>query len=98
MSGVSGVEWQPGVERVVHVAQQPVPDTELRGEPATKPVLTMLTCSELFHTDNRSVVIAELESADRGEPGPRTSRPPRGCFVGWLVGLIQGLIDFVQGS
>ena len=25
-------------------------------------VITMLTCSELFHTDNRSIVIGDLES------------------------------------
>lgn len=77
---------------------KPVPDPDQPDAEATEPLMTLVTCSELFHTDNRSVVIAELESADRGEPGPRTSRPPRGGFVGWLVGLIQGIIDFVQGS
>ena len=38
-----------------------VPDPDARGEIATKRVLTMLTCSELFHTRNRSVVIGDLE-------------------------------------
>ncbi|MRK02609.1 sortase [Aeromicrobium yanjiei] len=37
-----------------------VPDPEGRGEVQTKPVLTMVTCSELFHTRNRSVVVADL--------------------------------------
>ncbi|AWB91035.1 class E sortase [Aeromicrobium chenweiae] len=37
-----------------------VPDPDGRGDVQTKPVLTMLTCSELFHTRNRSVVVADI--------------------------------------
>ncbi|NRQ49400.1 sortase domain-containing protein [Aeromicrobium stalagmiti] len=37
-----------------------VPDPDARGEVQTRPVLTMLTCSELFHTRNRSVVLGDL--------------------------------------
>lgn len=37
-----------------------VPDPDGRGEVATSETLTMVTCSELFHTRNRSVVIADL--------------------------------------
>lgn len=33
-----------------------------RNNKATKPLLTMLTCSELFHTRNRSVVFGDLVS------------------------------------
>jgi sortase A len=39
-----------------------VPDPQRAGEKATEPVMTMLTCSELFHTDNRNIVIADLDS------------------------------------
>lgn len=39
-----------------------VPDPQKEGEKATEPVLTMLTCSELFHTNNRNIVIGDLES------------------------------------
>lgn len=39
-----------------------VPDPDRAGEKATEAVMTMVTCSELFHTDNRSVVIGDLES------------------------------------
>jgi sortase A len=41
-----------------------VPDPNQQGEKATEPVLTMLTCSELFHTDNRSIVVGDLESTE----------------------------------
>ncbi|MFL6090242.1 MAG: sortase domain-bontaining protein [Aeromicrobium sp.] len=44
---------------------QDVPDPNPPGGPPlepTKAVLTMVTCSELFHTDNRSVVIGDLAS------------------------------------
>lgn len=48
---------------------QDVPDPALRGEPATEPVLTMLTCSELFHTRNRNAVFGDLiESVDKSDP------------------------------
>ncbi|WP_375000816.1 sortase domain-bontaining protein [Aeromicrobium sp. CTD01-1L150] len=39
---------------------QPVPDPDLRGEQPTEPKLTMLTCSELFHTRDRNVVFGDL--------------------------------------
>lgn len=42
---------------------QPVPDPELRGEHATEPVITMLTCSELFHTRDRNIVFGTLVDA-----------------------------------
>lgn len=41
---------------------QRVPDPDAAGERPTKAVITMLTCSELFHTNNRSVVIGDLVS------------------------------------
>lgn len=37
-----------------------VPDPDGRGEVAKSATLTMVTCSELFHTRNRSVVIGDL--------------------------------------
>jgi sortase A len=39
-----------------------VPDPHARGQEPTERLITMLTCSELFHTNNRSVVIGELVS------------------------------------
>ena len=39
-----------------------VPDPKARGEKPTERLLTMLTCSELFHTRNRNVVIGDLIS------------------------------------
>lgn len=74
----------------------PDPDEQANLEPTEK-LMTLVTCSELFHTDNRSVVIAELQKTDRGEPAPRPDRAQQGGFVAWLVGLIQSIIDFVQG-
>jgi sortase A len=38
----------------------PVPDPDARREKPTERLITLLTCSELFHTNNRSVVIGEL--------------------------------------
>ncbi len=38
----------------------PVPDPDARGETPTEPVLTMITCAEMFHTDDRRVVIGDL--------------------------------------
>ncbi|KRC65862.1 hypothetical protein ASE12_14505 [Aeromicrobium sp. Root236] len=38
----------------------PVPDPDARGQKPTERLITLLTCSELFHTNNRSVVIGEL--------------------------------------
>ena len=37
-----------------------VPDPDGRNQKPTERLITMLTCSELFHTNNRSVVIGEL--------------------------------------
>ncbi|MET0766483.1 MAG: class E sortase, partial [Aeromicrobium sp.] len=42
-----------------------VPDPDAKSETPTKAVLTMVTCSELFHTRNRSVVIGDLISTVR---------------------------------
>ena len=74
-----------------------VPDPDQPDAEATEPLMTLVTCSELFHTSNRSVVVAELEKTDRGEPAP-TKAKPRGGFVAWLVGLIQAIIDLFQRS
>jgi sortase A len=41
---------------------QRVPDPDKAGERPTASVLTLLTCSELFHTRNRNVVIGDLVS------------------------------------
>lgn len=41
---------------------QRVPDPDAAGERPTKAVITLLTCSELFHTRNRNVVIGDLVS------------------------------------
>ena len=41
---------------------QRVPAPDAAGERPTKSVITMLTCSELFHTRNRNVVIGDLVS------------------------------------
>jgi len=43
---------------------QPVPDPKAEGQEPTEPLLTLLTCSELFHTDDRNVAIGELVSAE----------------------------------
>ncbi|MGI9155708.1 MAG: sortase domain-containing protein [Marmoricola sp.] len=40
----------------------PVPDPDAKGRKPTRRVITLLTCSELFHTDNRSVVVGDLVS------------------------------------
>ncbi|MET0929441.1 MAG: sortase [Aeromicrobium sp.] len=49
---------------------RPVPDPDAAGERPTRAVITMLTCSELFHTRNRNVVIGDLVS----EQDKRTGR------------------------
>ncbi|MBC7633327.1 class E sortase [Aeromicrobium sp.] len=41
---------------------QRVPDPRYRNQRPTRAVITMLTCSELFHTRNRNVVIGDLVS------------------------------------
>lgn len=46
-----------------------VPDPDARDKKPTEALLTMLTCSELFHTDNRNVVVGELvETIDKSKP------------------------------
>lgn len=75
----------------------PVPDPDQPDAEPTEPLMTLVTCSELFHTSNRSVVVAELETSEKGQPGPRQSAPDKGGFLRWLAGLIQGIIDWVQG-
>ena len=48
-----------------------VPDPDARNEKADRAVITMLTCSELFHTDNRNIVIGDLiETIDKSKPRP----------------------------
>jgi sortase A len=74
-----------------------VPDLNQPDAEPTERLMTLVTCSELFHTDDRSVVIAELEKTDRGEPAP-VKGASGGGFLGWLVGLIQSIIDFFQGN
>jgi sortase A len=39
-----------------------VPSPDARGQKPTERLITMVTCSELFHTNNRSVVVGELIS------------------------------------
>ena len=57
-----------GTDRVLDFSQTWVLDP-VPGKPAdTKPTarkITVVTCSELFHTDNRSVVFGELVDAER---------------------------------
>jgi len=48
---------------------QRVPDPDAAGERPTKAVITMLTCSELFHTRNRNVVIGDLVSEENKKTG-----------------------------
>jgi sortase A len=75
-----------------------VPDPDQRDIEATEPVITLITCSELFHTDNRSVAIGDLDVTQKGQPDKRPSPPKRGGFLNWLAGLIQGIIDKFQGK
>lgn len=42
---------------------QRVPDPQRSGRSPTKAIITLLTCSELFHTRNRDVVIGDLVSS-----------------------------------
>lgn len=44
---------------------QRVPDPDAAGERPTKSVITLLTCSELFHTRNRNVVIGDLVKTEK---------------------------------
>ena len=55
---------------------QQVPDPDMRGEPPTANVLTMLTCAELFHTRNRNVVFGDLvEIVDKSDPERKIPLP-----------------------
>lgn len=52
----------------------PVPDPDAKGAQPAKALLTMVTCSELFHTDNRSVVIGDLvKDVDKTDPQAQAS-------------------------
>lgn len=53
-----------------------VPNPSRMTEDATEPLMTMVTCSELFHTANRSVVIGELRSTRNKASGQVTNRAP----------------------
>ena len=47
----------------------PVPVPDGKGKKPTKKLITLLTCSELFHTDNRNVVVGELvKTVDKADP------------------------------
>lgn len=53
---------------------QRVPAPGAAGERPTKAVITMLTCSELFHTRNRNVVIGDLvDSVHKENPAPASA-------------------------
>lgn len=55
---------------------QQVPDPDMRGEPPRANVLTMLTCSELFHTRNRNVVFGDLvDIVDKADPDREIELP-----------------------
>ena len=75
-----------------------VPDPNKPDAEATEPVITLITCSELFHTDNRSVAIGDLTASKQGEPAARPPAKREGGFLAWVVGLIQGVIDIFQGN
>lgn len=52
-----------------------VPNPDSKGEPPEKSYLTMLTCSELFHTRNRNVAIGELvDTVDKATTAPPADR------------------------
>jgi sortase A len=50
-----------------------VPDPDGRNKRPTERLITLLTCSELFHTANRSVVIGELVSTYDKKEGTTTT-------------------------
>jgi sortase A len=52
---------------------QRVPEPDAAGERPTKAVITLLTCSELFHTRDRSVVIGDLVSEQDKRTGTTTT-------------------------
>lgn len=72
-----------------------VPDPDEQDAEPTEKLMTLVTCSELFHTANRSVVVAELDTTEEGTPD-KTEIPERGGFLRWLVGVIQAIIDFFK--
>lgn len=47
----------------------PVPDPDAAGQEPTERLITLVTCSELFRTDDRNVVTGELQSAERKPVG-----------------------------
>ncbi len=52
-----------------------VPSPDSKGEAPTSSQLTMLTCSELFHTDNRNIVIGDLvDTIDKETTAPPADR------------------------
>lgn len=53
-----------------------VPDPRRTTDDPTEPLMTMVTCSELFHTANRSVVVAELRSSRDKATGQVVNRAP----------------------
>ena len=52
---------------------QPVPDPDAAGRRPTEAVITLVTCSELFHTRDRSVVIGDLVGAKDKRTGETRS-------------------------
>lgn len=62
-----------------------VPDPDQQDVDATKPVVTLVTCSELFHTDNRSVAIGDLVSTKQAQADPRPRVKRDTGFLGWLI-------------
>ena len=55
---------------------EPVPDPNQVDAVPTKAVITLVTCSELFHTNNRSVVIGDLRSTRDKDTGQITTPTP----------------------
>lgn len=53
---------------------QRVPDPDAAGERPTSSVITLLTCSELFHTRNRNIVIGDLVKT---QPKPQLAAAQR---------------------
>ena len=52
-----------------------VPDPDSKGEAPTESKLTMLTCAELFHTDNRNIVVGDLvDTIDKETTAPPADR------------------------
>ncbi len=51
----------------------PVPDPKARNLQPTERLITLVTCSELFHTNNRSVVVGELVKTYDKKEGTTTT-------------------------